>query len=107
MRAGFLNACSLKKHSKTIRNQRGGGVAFYFKNYLKFTLLAHSNTTLPSKPHEPEYIMGFIHGGTLNPIFVCVAYKPPGVDIAATPAFLKDLRLHSSDFKHKIVMDFN
>ena len=80
------------------RNQRGGGVALYFKDYLKFTLLASSNTMLPSKPHVPEYIMGFIQGRTLNPIFVCVVYKPP----------VYNLRLYSSDFRHKIVMgDFN
>ena len=148
LRAGFLNACSLKKHindfrqhlhdnpsydifgvaetrfgpmidqsvvnipgyslARQDRNERGGGVALYFKDYLKFTLLANSSTTLPSKPLVPEYIMGSIQGGTLNPIFVCVVYKPPDVDIAATPSFLDDLRLYSSDFRHKIVMgDFN
>ena len=148
LRAGFVNACSLKKYindfrqylcdnpsydifgvvetrySPTVdqsvvdirgyslarqdRNRCGGGVALYFKDSLKFTLLAQSDTTLPKKPLVPEYIVGFIQGGKLDPIFVRVAYKPPDVDIEASPSFLKDLRKHSSEYRHKIIMgDFN
>ena len=146
LRAGFLNACSLKKHindfrqylcdnppydifgvvetrstvdqsvvdirgyslARQDRNSRGVGVALYFKDSLKFTLLAQSDTTLPKKPLVPEYIMGFIQDGKLDSIFACVAYKPTDVDIEATPSFLKELRKHSSEYRHKIIMgDFN
>ena len=120
-RAGFINACSLKKHindfrqhlcdnpsydifgmegtrfgpfidqslvnipgyslARQDRSERGGGVALYFKDYLKFTVLTQSNTVVPVKLLEPEYIMGTIQGGMMDPIFVCIAYKPPDVDI--------------------------
>ena len=86
------------------RNERGGGVALYFKDFLKFTVLTQSNTMVPVKPLEPEYIMGTIQGGMTDPIFVCVTYKPPNVDIEATPSFLKDLRKHSTEYRHKIIM---
>ena len=57
------------------RNERGGDVALYFKDYLKFTLLTQSNTMVPVKPLEPEHILGTIQGRMMDPIFVCVAYK--------------------------------
>ena len=66
-----IRGYSLARHD---RNTHGGGVVLYFKDSLKFTLLAQSDTTLPKKPLVPEYIMGFIQGGKLDPIFVCVTY---------------------------------
>ena len=59
---------------------------------------------VPVKPLEPEYIMSTIQGGMMDPIFVCVTYKPPDVDIEATPSFLKDLRKHSTEYRHQIIM---
>ncbi|OXU31512.1 hypothetical protein TSAR_014216 [Trichomalopsis sarcophagae] len=146
LKAGFLNACSLKGHihdfrqyllddpsydvfgvaetrlgpmidrslvvvrgyslSTQDRNERGGSVALYIRDALTFTELAHSNTASPVKPMETEYLMGYIRGGKLDPIFVYVVYRPPGV--AFTPSFLNDSKVLCADYSSKIITgDFN
>ena len=84
------------------RNVRGGGVALYIKDTLTFVQLASSKTTSHTKPLETEYIMGYIRAADLDPIFVCVAYRPPGV--AFTKSFLDDLTYHSAHYSSKIVL---
>ncbi|OXU28745.1 hypothetical protein TSAR_000211 [Trichomalopsis sarcophagae] len=84
------------------RNERGGGVALYIRNGLTFTELAHSDTISPVRPMETEYLMAYIRGGKLDPIFVCVVYRPPGV--AFTPSFLNDLKVYCADYSSKIIM---
>ena len=83
------------------RNTQGGGIVLYIRNYLRATVLAHSNTTTIGKTLIPEYLMYRITGEGIPSILVCLIYRPPVVSFDADPLFMSNL---STSYSHKIIM---
>ena len=90
-------------------NTYGGGVALYFRNTYRFTMLATSDTTGPGKPGIIEYIMGFLDIGMVDPVFVSVVYRPPDDSLIDDTSFADNLKIYcGGDYSNRVLMgDFN
>ena len=57
---------------------------------------------------KPEYLFCSIWEGKSTPTFLALVYRPPDVGIKSDPDLFDSLRLHASNFSHKIIVgDWN
>ena len=87
------------------RNTQGGGVILYIHNTLRAQILAHSDTKVPGKPLQTEFLMCKVWGDDNPAILICLIFRPSKtISFNANPDFLNHLRDFCSSYSHKVVM---